>query len=352
MKKTTGSVIASPAIVALVIAALASSSLYANEASNADATAISSTAKAIITQQVMPKTASEWSYIAQDTNQSDSERIVALEALSTSPSQNALVAVARGLKDPSARIREAAIVAAKPYQLEHRWRLVSPLLIDEDRIVRITAAANLVRDYSTLDEMQQGKIQNALTELESYLEVQPDEASQLLLADVYRWQTLWDKASELYHQVLSDDQRNVQAWLNLADNYRGQGKDKQAINVLDQAMMIVPSNAALHYSKSLALVRLEAKAQAAKEIQIAADMAVNNSYYWYLNGVLQEEFDIDISTASFEKAYKISGDPVQLYAVCDMYIRYDNTKADQCLEELAKIAPPTVIQQLEAKRPS
>ncbi|SON52967.1 tetratricopeptide repeat protein [Vibrio tapetis] len=347
MKTSTASVVA-----AVVIAASASSPLYANEVSNTGSAGQSTSNVAINSPQAAPKSSAEWSYIAQDMNKPEHERVVALEALSSSPSQNALVAVARGLKDPSARIREAAIVAAKPYQLEHRWRLVAPLLADEDHTVRITAAANLVRDYSSLDQAKQSDSKSALLELESYLKAQPDQSSHLFLADVYRWQKQWDKASELYHQVLSEDQKNVQAWLNLADNYRGQGKDKQAINVLNQAMMVAPSNATLHYSKSLALVRLEDKEQAAKEIQIAADMAVDNSYYWYLNGVLQENVDVDISTASFEKAYKISGDPVQLYAVCDMYIRYDNGKAAQCLEELTKIAPPTVIKQLEAKRPS
>ncbi len=347
MKNFTTSV-----ITTLVISALASSSLYAKEASNTDTATNMNSGEGIIAQTVTPKTSSEWSYIAQDTNKSEKERIVALEALSTSPSQNALVAVVRGLKDPSARIREAAIVAAKPYQLEHRWRLVAPLLVDEDQTVRITAAANLVRDHASLTNEEQKQLSPALAELESYLEVQPDLASELLLADINRWQKQWDKAGDLYHHVLSEDKKNVQAWLNLADNYRGQGKDKQAINVLDQAMMTLPANPAFHYSKSLALVRLEQKQQAAKEIQIAADLAVDNSYYWYLNGVLQEEIDVVNSTMSFEKAYQISGDPVQLYAVCDMYIRYENTKADQCLEKLAKIAPPTVIKQLEAKRPS
>ncbi|MGF1755133.1 hypothetical protein L4C33_16240, partial [Vibrio makurazakiensis] len=109
-------------------------------------------------------------------------------------------------------------------------------------------------------------------------------------------------------------------------------------------------NSALHYSKSLTLVRLNEKKQAAQEIEMAANLAKNNSYYWYLNGVLQEHFDIDKSTDAFEKAYMISGAPEQLYAVCDIYVRYGNSNADECLAELSKVAPEYIIEQLKDKK--
>ena len=79
-------------------------------------------------------------------------------------------------------------------------------------------------------------------------------------------------------------------------------------------------------------------------------MAKNNSYFWYLNGVLQEELDLKKSVDAFEKAYLISGAPEQLYAVCDIYIRYDNPKSEQCLAELKKVAPDYVIDELNQKK--
>ena len=98
-------------------------------------------------------------------------------------------------------------------------------------------------------------------------------------------------------------------------------------------------------------MRLDDKKKAADAIQIAAELEPKNSYYWYLNGVLQETFDIDKSTQSFEQAYLISGAPEQLYAVCDIYTRYSHPKTDECLSELEKVAPPYVIQQLKEQRP-
>jgi len=290
------------------------------------------------------------SYMAQDQNQSVENRTGALQELASYPSQNALVAVARGLKDQNPEIREAAVIGSEPYQLEHRWALVSPLLKDGDTLVRHTATSNLVRDFNALDDEQKAQIEPPVTELISFLETQESEKYQLLFADVLRWHNDWDKAETVYLELINTHPKEAQVWLSYADNFRAQNKDKQAVEVLERGLESVPNNAALHYSKSLTLVRLEDKTAAAKEIEVAAKLAKDNSYYWYLNGVLQEELDIDKSTKSFEKAYLISGSPEQLYAVCDIYVRYGNEKTDDCLGELGKVAPDYVIEQLKDKR--
>ncbi|PMH29957.1 hypothetical protein BCU71_16685 [Vibrio lentus] len=290
------------------------------------------------------------SYMAQDQNQSIENRTGALQELAKYPSQNALVAVARGLKDQNPEVREAAVIGSEPYQLEHRWALVSPLLKDTDTMVRHTATSNLIRDFNVLDDQQKAQIEPPVQELISFLETQESEKFQLLFADVLRWHNEWDKAETVYLELIKTHPEEPQVWLSYADNFRSQSKDQQAVEVLDRGLKNVPDNAAMHYSKSLTLVRLEDKSAAANEIEVAAKLAKDNSYYWYLNGVLQEELNIDKSTKSFEKAYLISGSPEQLYAVCDIYVRYGNEKTDECLAELSKVAPGYVIDQLKEKR--
>ncbi|EGQ8452353.1 tetratricopeptide repeat protein [Vibrio parahaemolyticus] len=297
-------------------------------------------------QQVISKLA----YQAQDQKLPTEQRVQALRELGNYPNQNALVAVARGLQDKDAAIREAAIVGAQPYAIENRWRMVEPLLKDESSSVRIAAALNLVRDYSVLTEAQRPAIEKPVDELLASLKSGTDNNTQLLLADVYRWHENWKQADDIYQALLSKMPENPDVWLNLADNYRAQQREQEAIDTLDKAIERLPDNAALHYSKSLTLVRLNDKEQAANEIEKAANMAKNNSYFWYLNGVLQEEFSVDKAVKSFEQAYLISGAPEQLYAVCDIYIRYDNPKTDECLAELEKVAPSYVIDQLKQKR--
>ncbi|MGC9462070.1 hypothetical protein [Vibrio genomosp. F10] len=293
---------------------------------------------------------SQWSYQAQDITETEEVRVSALRSLSASPSQNGLVAVSRGLKDASSAIREAAIVGAEPYPLEYRWRLVSPLLSDDSKQVRMTAAASLLKDRGTLDAASQQQLIDPATELIGHLKEQADDDSRLLLADVYRWTEQYELAEAQYLQSKQAVSNNPQVWLSLADNYRAQGMDEKAIDTLNQAIEALPSNAHFHFAKSLTLVRLEDKAEAAKESEIAATLAKTNSYYWYVHGVLQEAFNIDEATTAFETAYLISGGPEHLYAVCDIYVRNGNEKTDECMVELAKIAPSEVIDQLNNKK--
>jgi tetratricopeptide (TPR) repeat protein len=297
-------------------------------------------------QQVVAKL----SYQAQDIKQPVEQRIEALHELANYPSQNALVAVARSLQDKDPAIREAAIVGAEPYTIDHRWRMIEPLLSDPEAMVRITAATNLVRDFSNVSSEQQQTLEVPISELISYLEHKKDDGSKLLLADVYRWHHEWEKADRLYQTLVTNQPESPQIWLSLADNYRAQQRDADAVKTLDTAIELHPDNASLHYSKALTLVRIDDKKSAASEIEKAANMAKDNSYYWYLNGVLQEEYNLDKSVKSFEQAYLISGAPEQLYAVCDIYVRYDNPKTDECLGELEKVAPSYVIDQLKEKK--
>ncbi|GAB2649263.1 HEAT repeat domain-containing protein [Vibrio panuliri] len=286
------------------------------------------------------------SYQAQDTSLESEVRVQALQQLARYPSQNALVAVARATKDDDDLVREAAAIAAQPYSIEYRWRLLSPLIDDQIKSVRMAVAANLVRDYSTLDTDQQKRLTTSVTELIDYLDDKKDTQSRLLLADVYRWFGKWQQADVIYQALLANHPDNVQVWLSLADNYRAQGHDKAALETLNGAIERHQKNAALHYSKALTLVRLEQSEQAADEMKQAAELAQDNSYYWYLNGVLQEPMDVAHATRSFEKAYLISGAPEQLYALCDIYVRHNHDKSQQCLAELETIAPAYVIEQL------
>ncbi len=130
--------------IALSIALLATAPVMSAE--NIQPLATDNTQEQAETTDVQSRI-SQLSYIAQDQNQSVVNRARALQELAAYPSQNALVAVARGLKDTNPEIREAAVIGSEPYQLEHRWKMVAPLLKDKVEMVRHTAASNLVREH-------------------------------------------------------------------------------------------------------------------------------------------------------------------------------------------------------------
>jgi len=294
----------------------------------------------------------QWAYNAQDISLPAVERAEALRQLAAYPNQNSLVAVARSLRDEHALVREAAVMAGDPYQFAYRWRLLSPLLADSSAEVRRAATLNLARDYGAMDEGQLSAIRQPLAEVSEYLARQQDRAQQLLQADLYRWTRQWAKAQAGYEQLLANQPDNHRIWLGLSDNLRAQQRDAEALALLDKGILALPQNANLHYAKALTLVRLGQKNDAAAIMAQAAELAGNNSYFWYLNGVLQEPLDLDSAIGSFELAYRISGAPEQLYAVCDIYLRHDHPKSDACMSELGKIAPPEVLAELNGKRAS
>ncbi|MFB2863979.1 tetratricopeptide repeat protein [Aeromonas sp. MdU4] len=294
----------------------------------------------------------QWAYIAQDISLPAVERADALRQLAAYPSQNSLVAVARSLRDQSALVREAAVLGADPYQFTYRWRLLSPLLADSSADVRRAVTLNLARDYGVMDEGQLGTIRQPLAEVSEYLAKQQDPALQLVQADLYRWTRQWAKAQTAYEQLLANQPDNPQLWLGLSDNLRAQQRDSEALALLERGCLALPQNANLHYAKALTQVRLGQKREAATTMAQAAKLAGNNSYFWYLNGVLQEPLDLDTAISSFELAYRISGAPEQLYAVCDIYLRHDHPNSDACMSELGKIAPPEVLAELNGKRMS
>ncbi|GAL17325.1 TPR repeat protein [Vibrio maritimus] len=334
-----------PLVLAGIVVASMSQVALATDTQQQTVTATTTQNQAESTEQRIQKL----SYTAQNQNESAERRVDALHELSQYPNQNALVAVTRSLKDANADVREAAIVGAKPYQFEYRWKLVSPLLSDPEQSVQVAAVVSLIPDFSTMTESQQQAInKNYLMAIE-YLSKQSGKRSQLLLADVYRWHKEWDKAEALYQTLLADPSLSTQASLSLSDNYRAQSQDQKALDVLNTAIEQNAKSGQLQYAKALTLVRMDEKAQAAVAIEKATILAPGNSYYWYLNGVLQEPLDVEKATDSFEKAYLISGAPEQLYAVCDIYVRHDHPKADVCLEELGNVAPPYVIEQLKAQ---
>ncbi|WP_241956897.1 MULTISPECIES: tetratricopeptide repeat protein [Photobacterium] len=287
-------------------------------------------------------------YIAQNKNETIEKRAEALRQLAQYPNQNSLVAVARALKEPSPVLRQAAITGANLYKFEHRWRLLAPLLNDPELSVRRAATVNLLRNYSAMSTDQKHKMEAPYQNLVAYLQHQPEQ--QLLMADAYRWHGDWKKADVIYQQLVIRDPQNSQIWLNLSDNYRAQDQDEEALVVLNKATKQLSKDASLYYAKALTQVRLKQKKSAAESMTIATSLANNNSYYWYLNGVLHQDIDVTVAIASFEKAYLISGAPEQLYALCDIYIRHGNEKANACIVELAKVAPKSVIEELNKRR--
>ncbi|GEM77885.1 hypothetical protein VSU01S_01300 [Vibrio superstes NBRC 103154] len=295
------------------------------------------------------RTVEQLSYIAQDKNNKRSERIDALEQLTRFPSQSALIAIARGLKDSHHDVREASVRASAPYQFAHRWRLLSPLMDDLVLDVRIAVAENLVVDYAAMNAVQKRQFDPLFDDWASTLILEDTPESMMALGEGYLHIGDYGAARNVYGQLIERAEGGVDAWIGIAESYRLNKQDDEALTSLNKALVAFPEEPRLLYAKSLTLVRLNKPKQAAQSMDHAANVAKTNSQYWYVNGVLQEAYDQQLALDSLKKAYQISEQPEQLYAICDFKIRHSDSRAEVCVMQLEKIAPPHVVANLRSR---
>ncbi|GEM81207.1 tetratricopeptide repeat protein [Vibrio superstes] len=288
-------------------------------------------------------------YIAQDQAQTVQNRISALESLRTAPSQNALIAIARALKEDNEQIQEAAIIGSHGLAIEYRWKLVSPFLNSTSPSLTRAATYSLVRGYPQLNGEMRSELDKHIPVLEKYYVSQEDTFSRFKLAELYRLTGQADKAIAEYNVLVDEIPQNQAVWVGLSESYRWKKDDKSALDTLDKGISINPSSSQLYYAKSLTLVRQGNKVDALSDIRSAAILAETNSYYWYLYAVMQKEVDLNQSVPLFEHAYQLSGAPDQLYALCDVYIETNNAAASSCLKELKPMLPQTAFETLQSK---
>ena len=75
------------------------------------------------------------------------------------------------------------------------------------------------------------------------------------------------------------------AAINLADLYRGLGRDGEGEGVLRAALVASPQDAGLHYALGLTLTRLKRPDEALGELRRAAELAPEQARYAYVYAV-------------------------------------------------------------------
>ncbi|PMH42209.1 hypothetical protein BCU68_14465 [Vibrio sp. 10N.286.49.B3] len=289
---------------------------------------------------------SSLAYRAQNQQLSTNERAESLNQLSLYPNQNSLVAIARALKEDNEDIQLAAINGAKPYSLDYRWRLFEPLFDHASIEIRRAITYDLLRGYTKMTQKKKIELEPMIDELAFYLSTQSSIELKRKLANLYRWYGQWESAENIFISLFAIGQNDPQLWLDYADNFRVSGHDQRTNAALIEAIRLHPNYAPLYYSKALTQVRMKKMKQAAEDMEKAAKLADTNSYYWYLTGVLQEEFSVEKATQSLERSYYISGSPEQLYAVCDIYKRHNHSRTESCITELESKVPESVIKKV------
>jgi tetratricopeptide (TPR) repeat protein len=198
-----------------------------------------------------------------------------------------LPAVTRGLNDPDALVRLAAVDALSSTDVPTRQRYLPRMLADPVRAVRIEAAHALVGPAEAgLQADDRARFDRALAEYiaaQTYNADRPDGRGRLAALNAARGNT--EGAIAEYRKAIELDPTYVQAYANLADLYRARGIESEAEAVLRSGLAKVPNAAALHHALGLAFARQKRTADALKALDAASRLDRANARYAYVYAV-------------------------------------------------------------------
>lgn len=223
--------------------------------------------------------------VARDGSHPAIARASALERLAPGPS--APDAVRASLKDADALVRRAAARALEGAEPSLRLELLTPLLEDAVRVVRLEAARALASvPGNRLTQTQRAAVDRGLAEYVAAQRFDADRPeSHLNLGLLYVIQQRPVDAETALKTALELDPSFAPAAVNLADLYRVAGRDGDGERVLGAVLAHDERSAAARHALGLLLVRQRRTPEAVTELEAAARLAPDSARYGYVYAV-------------------------------------------------------------------
>ncbi|MGE0039147.1 MAG: tetratricopeptide repeat protein [Xanthobacteraceae bacterium] len=227
------------------------------------------------------------SVVASDRNTPAFTRASALTELSSRVSSTSIHLARSGLADPDPMVRIGALDMLANAPAAQLWPLVSPLLSDSNRGVRIRAAGLLAAvPTSSQPPADRERFDRAAAEFIAAQRLNADRPeARSTLGNFYAQRGLTAEAEVEYKAGLRLSPQFVPAAINLADLYRQLGRDTDGESVLREAIATSPQDSGLHHALGLALTRLKRPDEAIGELRRAAELEPNRARYAYVHAV-------------------------------------------------------------------
>jgi Flp pilus assembly protein TadD len=167
------------------------------------------------------------------------------------------------------------------------WPLVSPLLSDPSRGVRIRAIS-LLAAVPTANQppVDRARFDRAATEFVEVQRLNADRPeARTALGTFYAQRGLFADAEAEYKAGLRLSPQFTPAAINLADLYRRIGRDAEGDTLLRAAIATSPQDAGVHHALGLTLVRLKRLDEALGELRRAAELEPDRARYAYVYAV-------------------------------------------------------------------
>jgi predicted CXXCH cytochrome family protein len=225
--------------------------------------------------------------VARDGAQPGIARATAIERLALSPTAPAPEVVRASLRDVDSLVRRAAARALEGAEPALRVELLTPLLGDAVRDVRLEAAHALASvPGDRLTQAQRAAVDRGLAEYVAAQRFNADRPeSHLNLGLLYLAQQRPVEAEAALKTALELDPRFVPASVNLADFYRATGRDAEGERVLREALRRNTRSATARHALGLLLVRQQRMPEAVAELEAAARLAPESARYGYVYAV-------------------------------------------------------------------
>jgi Tfp pilus assembly protein PilF len=225
--------------------------------------------------------------LVEDTSQSAIARASAVARLGPFLSPKVLAVIAQALKDPDATVRMAAVGASANFGPLARVTLLTPLLADEVRVVRMDAARGLAgsteQHLSSEDRVRFDKALDEYIAGQRFNAERPE--AQVNLANLYLARGQVGEAEAAVFRAIEIDPSFVPAPITLAELRRAQGQEGGAETTLRNALERNPNSAALLHALGLSLVRQKRTEEAVKSLREAAQLAPETPRFAYVAAV-------------------------------------------------------------------
>ena len=225
--------------------------------------------------------------VAEDGNTPSFVHASALTELASRISPANIDLARTGLSDTDPMVRIAALDMLKNVPAGQIWQLVSPLLSDRVRGVRIEAAFLLAgAPPPSIPLADRERFEQASAEFIAAQRLnadRPEARSMLGSFDAKRG--LFTDAESEYKAALALDPHYTPAATNLADLYRQLNRDNDGERVLRAAIAASAGDASLHHALGLALVRQKRYDEALDELRKAAESDPGQPRFAYVYGV-------------------------------------------------------------------
>jgi tetratricopeptide (TPR) repeat protein len=214
-------------------------------------------------------------------------RATAASLLARNAGPRAAAAIQRALSDADPMVRLGGVSAAEAIEPRARLALLSALLRDPIRTVRIDAARALTAvPKELMNPVARADFDAALAEYIASQHGDADRAeSHLNLAGVFVDQGALDKAEAEYQTALALSPALGGTYVNLADLYRQRGRDDEAERVLRRGVAAAPRDPGVRHALGLTLVRQKRMTEALKELELAAKLLPDRPHYVYVFAV-------------------------------------------------------------------